>query len=436
MADPLLDDLLDWLRIPSISTGGGDPADLVRAADWVCERVVAAGGTAEADQTNGGHPLAVGELRAASRDAPTVLIYGHYDVQSVGDESAWHSPPFEPEIRDGRIYARGAADDKGNFLPLLHVACALAREGALPVNVRVLVEGEEEAGSEAVAKWIRADERGADCAIVFDGGMADQRTPAVTVGLRGIAMANIEVRTADRDLHSGMYGGSVLNALHVVHGMLAEVLPGPDGLVREELRADIEPPSPTEIESWKLLTPGAEALAEVGGRPVFPGVGEDFYRRNGADASFEVNELVGGEPRTLVPATARATISLRLAPRQDPQAMRAELERLMRSAIPEGAEVTFSWHLADPALSDPESAPIKLAVGALDRACGMKTAVVRSGGSIPAVAELMGHGIPTIVSGFTLPDDTIHAPNESFRVESLRLGERAARQLYLALAEL
>jgi acetylornithine deacetylase/succinyl-diaminopimelate desuccinylase-like protein len=116
--------------------------------------------------------------------------------------------------------------------------------------------------------------------------------------------------------------------------------------------------------------------------------------------------------------------------------MRAELERLMRSAIPEGAEVTFSWHLADPALSDPESAPIKLAVGALDRACGMKTAVVRSGGSIPAVAELMGHGIPTIVSGFTLPDDTIHAPNESFRVESLRLGERAARQLYLALAEL
>ncbi len=436
MADPLLDDLLDWLRIPSISTGGGKPEDLARAAEWVCERVVAAGGTAEADQTHGGHPLAVGELRASSPDAPTVLIYGHYDVQSVGDESAWASPPFEPEIRDGRIYARGAADDKGNFLPLLHVACALAREGSLPVNVRVLVEGEEEAGSEAVAKWIHADERGADCAIVFDGGMADERTPAVTVGLRGIAMAQIEVRTAVRDLHSGMYGGSVLNALHVLHAMLAQVLPGPDGLVREELRAGIEPPSPTEIESWKLLTPGAEVIAEVGGRPVAAGVGDDFYRRNGADASFEINELVGGEPRTLVPATARATISLRLAPRQDPEAMREELECLMLSAVPEGAEVDMSWHLAAPALSDPESAPIRLAVEALDRACAMKTAVVRSGGSIPAVAELMGHGIPTIVSGFTLPDDAFHAPNESYRVESLRLGERAARELYVALAAL
>ena len=233
MATPLLDDLIDWLRIPSISTGGGDPADLARAADWVCERVEAAGGSAEANTSFGGNPLAVGELRAGRADAPTVLIYGHYDVQSVGDESAWITPPFEPEVRDGRVYARGAADDKGNFLPLLHVACAMARAGELPVNVRVLVEGEEEAGSEAVAKWIAADERGADCALVFDSGMADERTPAITVGLRGVVMGTIDVRTAPRDLHSGIYGGSVLNALHVLQGMLAEVLPGPDGLLRE-----------------------------------------------------------------------------------------------------------------------------------------------------------------------------------------------------------
>src|SRR6266516_355744 len=163
MADALLDDLLDWLRIPSISTGGGRPEDLQLAADWVCERVTAAGGSAHSDTSHGGHPLAVGELRAKTPDAPTVLIYGHYDVQSIGDESAWDSAPFEPEIRDGRIYARGAADDKGNFLPLLHVACALAREDELSVNLRVLVEGEEEAGSHAVAKWIQADEALADC---------------------------------------------------------------------------------------------------------------------------------------------------------------------------------------------------------------------------------------------------------------------------------
>src|SRR5689334_11724424 len=205
MPTTLLDELTDWLRIPSISTGGGDPADIARAADWVVERVTAAGGTAEADTSCGGNPLAVGDLKASNGAAPTLLIYGHYDVQSVGDESAWTTPPFEPTIRGDRIYARGAADDKGNFLPLLHVACELAREGALPVNVRVLVEGEEEAGSEAVAKWIAADERGADCAVVFDGGMADARTPAITVGLRGMAMAHIEVRTGERDLHSGIY---------------------------------------------------------------------------------------------------------------------------------------------------------------------------------------------------------------------------------------
>jgi acetylornithine deacetylase/succinyl-diaminopimelate desuccinylase-like protein len=438
MPDALLDDLIDWLRIPSISTGGGDPADLARAADWVCERVSAAGGTAQPDQTHGGNPLAVGELRASAGadEAPTILIYGHYDVQGVGDPDAWLSPPFEPTTRDGRIYARGAADDKGNFLPLLYVACELAREGSLPVNVRVLVEGEEEASSRAVTQWIAADQRGADCAIVFDGGMVDEQTPAVTVGLRGMVMASIRVRTAERDLHSGLYGGSVLNSLHVLNGMIANVLPGPDGRVREELRAGIEPPSPTELESWKLLKPGDEVLAEVGGRPVSPDAGRDYYERNGADASLDVNELVGGEPRTLVPATARATVSLRLAPRQQPDEVKAEMERLLRAAAPGGAEVEISWHLANPALSDPDSAAVRLAVEAIERATGMQTAVVRSGGSIPAAAELMSHGIPTIVSGFTLPDDAFHAPNESYRVESLGLGERAARELYAALASL
>ncbi len=145
MDDALLEELTDWLRIPSISTGDGDPADVRRAAEWVVERVRAAGGDAEVVETNV-HPLAVGELKAARADAPTVLIYGHYDVQSVGDPGAWESPPFEPTVRDGRLYARGASDDKGNFLPLLHVACELARAGELPVNVRVLVEGEEEVG--------------------------------------------------------------------------------------------------------------------------------------------------------------------------------------------------------------------------------------------------------------------------------------------------
>jgi acetylornithine deacetylase/succinyl-diaminopimelate desuccinylase-like protein len=435
-AAPLIDELVDWLRIPSISTGGGDPADIARAAHWVCERVQAAGGSAEPDTTHGGNPLAVGELRASNGDAPTVLIYGHYDVQSVGDEADWTTPPFEPDIRGGRIYARGAADDKGNFLPLLHVACRLAREDRLPVNVRVLVEGEEEAGSEAVAKWIAADERGADCAIVFDGGMADERTPAVTVGLRGMVMVDIGVRTATRDLHSGIYGGSVLNALHVLHAMVATVVPGPDGRVREELRAGIEEPAAAELGSWQRLKPGDEVISEVGGRPVSPDAGRDYYARNGADASLEINRIEAGEPRTIVPAGAKGTLSLRLAPRQDPAEIKDAMERLLRSAVPDGAEVSFAWQLSEPALSDPESQPVKLAVEALGRACGVPAALVRSGGSIPAVAELINHGMPTVVSGFVLPDDAFHAPNESFSLRSLELGERSAHELYSALAAL
>ena len=185
MTDTLLDELCDWLRIPSISSGGGDPADLQRAAEWACERIVAAGGSGEV-LSGYGNPLCAGELRSRRADAPTVLIYGHYDVQSPDPRSLWTSDPFDPVVRDGRLYARGASDDKGNFLPLLHVACELARSGELPVHVRVLLEGEEEVGGTDVLRYIDEDERGADCAIVFDGGMIDEQRPALHIAVRGV----------------------------------------------------------------------------------------------------------------------------------------------------------------------------------------------------------------------------------------------------------
>jgi acetylornithine deacetylase/succinyl-diaminopimelate desuccinylase-like protein len=433
--DALLEELTGWLRIPSISTGEGDPAAVRQAAEWVVERVRAAGGEAEVVGT-AGNPLAVGDLTAARQGAPTVLIYGHYDVQSVGDPAAWQTPPFEPSVRDGRIYARGASDDKGNFLPLLHVACEMARAGELPVNVRVLAEGEEEIGSAAVTEWVRADKRGADAAIVFDSDMSDENTPAITVGLRGIVQGDISVRVAERYLHSGIYGGSVMNALHVLHAMLAQVVPGPDGRVREELRAGIEEPAQLERESWARMRPGDEVLAEVGARPVHPGAGAEYYERNGADASLEVNMIAGGEPRTVVPATARAVVSLRLAPLQRSEEMREVLERLLRDAAPEGAEVEIDWHVAEPALFSVDEPAIQLAARAIEKATGTAPVMQRSGGSIPIVAELAAVGIPTIVGGFALADDAIHAPNESYRLESLRLGAAAARELYAALAEL
>jgi acetylornithine deacetylase/succinyl-diaminopimelate desuccinylase-like protein len=435
MAAPLIDELFDWLRIPSISTGGGLPADLTRAAEWVCERVGAAGGDARLVDL-GGNPIAYGELRASDPAAPTVIAYGHYDVQGPGPLDAWHSDPFQPEIRDGRIYARGASDDKGNFLPLLHVACELARAGELPVNVRVVVEGEEEVGGVAMGHWIEEDQQGADCAIVWDSGMADERTPAITVGLRGMARATIEVRTGRRDLHSGIYGGTVLNAAHVLHRMLDEVIPDASGRVREELMAGVEAPAPAELESWARLTPGPELLADAGGREVAPGAGSEFYERTGALPSVDVNRVETGEPRTIVPATASATVSMRLAPRQHVDEVVATLEGLLRGAAPDGVEVDITWLRAEPALFEVDSAPMQLTAETLERTCGVAPVFVRSGGSIPVVAQLAAKGIPVIVGGFALNEDEIHAPNESYRVESLRLGEAAARELLPALARL
>ena len=434
---PTLRDELDgWLRIPSVSTGGGDAAELRQACDWVCERIEAAGGRAEAVTVDGGHPIAIGELRCSRPDAPTVLSYGHYDVQAPGPPDAWDSPPFEPTERGGRLYARGAADDKGNFLPLLHVGCELARAGELPVNVRFLVEGEEEIGSASVLRRLGRGEDEADCALVFDTIMVDERTPAITIASRGLVSANVEVRTAARDLHSGFYGGAVLNAAHVLLAMLAEVAPDAAGRARPELAAGVAAVSPDERASWDRLPPGADAITDVGAVGVAPEAGDEFYERTGAATAVEVNMVEVGEPRTIVPATARAHVSVRLAPRQRAEEIGAELERLLRAAAPEGAEVSIEMDLADPALFDPAHPALQLAAGAMERACGTPPALVRLGGTLPLLAVLAERGMPAVVSGFALPDDAFHAPNESFRLESLRLGEAAARELYRTLAEL
>jgi acetylornithine deacetylase/succinyl-diaminopimelate desuccinylase-like protein len=436
LLDALVHEAADWLRIPSISAGRRNDEALREAALWAQRRVLDAGGTCELVDTPGGAPLVVGELRADAADAPTVMIYGHYDVQDVAPEAEWTSPPFEPDIRDGRIYARGAADDKGNFLPLLHVACAMADAGELPVHVRVLIEGAEETGSTDVGDWVTADERGADCVIVFDTGMLDEDTPALTVGTRGLVFAHLEVRTAERIAHSGIYGGAALNAFHALHRILAAVLPGPHGRLREELRSGIEPPTPDEVRSWESLPDGAQVLANAGARPADAHAAAEFHTRTTADASLDIHRIAGGDARTIVPPVAEADLSVRLAPGQDPDEIAGALEALLVSAVPDGAELSLSFDRAHPSRFDPAAPALQIARRALARAVGAEPALLRSGGSLPVLAAFADRGIPAIVSGFGLPQDNFHAPDESYSIASLDKGRRAARALYEDLAAL
>ena len=431
------DELSELLRIKSVSADPAHGDDVVRAADWVADKIRRGGGEAEL-VPYGERPLVVGEIRASSGadSAPTILCYGHFDVQPPAPLDLWESDPFEATIRDEWLYARGVADDKGQLWMLLHAAGQLAAEGALPINIRIVSDGEEEVGGQSIVEFLEQDERGADACVIFDGGMESRDLPALSIATRGLAAFNIRVHTGERDLHSGMYGGAVLNAAHVLMAMLAEVAPDAEGRVRSELAAGVAPVAAEERESWKRLPPGAPALAAVGAAEVTAGAGDEYYERTGAATAVDVNMIEVGEPRTIVPSTARGHVSVRLAPGQQAAQLAPELERLLRAAAPPGAEVDIEVDAAEPALFDPSHPALRLAEGALERACGTPPALVRIGGTLPLLAVLADRGNTSIVSGFALPDDADHAPNESYRLESLRLGEAAARELYVALAAL
>lgn len=436
MADDLsdlLDPLVELLRIPSVSAGDPNPEGLRQAADWLAGYVADAGGASEVLDV-GGNPLVVGTLEANRLDAPTVLVYGHYDVQSPAPLPAWVTPPFEPTVRDGRLYARGASDDKGNLWPLVFTACALARAGGLPVRVRFVVEGEEEVGSPAVVRWLDADDEPADAAIIFDAGnFVDDTRPALTVGSRGLVQATITVTAASRDLHSGLYGGSVHNANHALMAALSTVLPGPDGRLRPELRAGIAEVPELERRGWADLPPGGEVLVAAGGRPLTGRAGAEYYERNWADASLDVNWIDGGQARTIVPGRSSAFLTMRLAPGQDNVALQRTLRDFLTAAAPAGVDVEVETSGVDAAAFDVESRPLVAARRVLREVCGVEPLIVRIGGTLPVMAPLARRGIPTILGGFAVAGDAIHAPNESFRLEALRLGAETARGLYQAL---
>jgi acetylornithine deacetylase/succinyl-diaminopimelate desuccinylase-like protein len=434
------EELAEFIRIPSISADAERKADVVRAAEWVRDFVRAAGGECEVVDWHG-QPLAIGELRASSNadDAPTVLCYGHFDVQPSDPLELWESDPFELVQRDDYLYARGIVDDKGQLYMLLAAARELAQAGELPVNIRFCCDGEEETGGHSIVEFVEQDERGADAAIIFDSGMIRRDVPAFNVAMRGMSYFHVTLRTGEKDLHSGMYGGAALNAAHALMRTLQSIV-SPDGTLVEPLRKGIVAPTEEELAGWAELPAGADELGDQGARPKDTEAARDFYLRTFAEPAVDVNGIQSGSPvlqKTVLPVEAVANVSIRLAPGQKVEEIAPEVERLLREAAPEGAELEIElWSTAAPGLVPPDAKAVQLGLDAFERVLGRRPALIRSGGSIPLVAALSGRGIATVITGFGLPDSQVHSPNERLVAEYVETGIRAARELYLAFAQL
>ena len=435
--DPVwLEELYEWLRIPSISADPSHAEDVQRAAQWLRDFVDAAGGEAEIQQTETS-PLVIGDIPASNgaQGAPTVLLYGHFDVQPPAPLDLWESEPFEPEIRDGYVYARGAIDDKGNSYLLLKAAAELAAAGALPVNVRVAFDGEEETGGHSIVVFLEGDERGADACIIFDSGMPREDVPAFDLGVRGLVYYHLRLRTGERDLHSGVFGGAALNAAHALMRTLDAVVGTPDAL-----RAGTIGVTEEERAAWAELDPGAAILAGEGARPADGSAAEEFHLRTVASPAVDVHGIAVGEPhfqKTVLPVAAEANISIRLAPGQDVEQIDGVFRRLLREATPDGADLDIErWASGPAALIPPDSPAVRLAQGAFERVLGRRPLLTRSGGTLPIVPTLADKGIPTILTGFGLPGANMHSPNERLLARYIPVGVAAARETLVALADL
>jgi acetylornithine deacetylase/succinyl-diaminopimelate desuccinylase-like protein len=435
-----LDELSELLRIPSVSADPLHDAHVREAGEWVRDFVRRSGGEAELVETSA-KPLVVGEFRASSGDgdAPTVLVYGHFDVQPPAPLELWESDPFEPTVRGEWLYARGVGDDKGQLWSLLKAAALLSAEGALPVNLRIACDGEEEIGGPSIGEFLASDTRGADACVIFDAGMEARGVPAICTGTRGVMSFDLAIRTGERDLHSGVFGNAALNATHALMQAVGGILPR-DGRLPDELRAGVEPPSEEERAGWAQLTPGPDVLTSAGAVPYDAAAGDEFYLRTTAEPSVDVNGVLGGKPglpNTTVPVAAQANFSVRLAPGQDVATASEAVQRLVREAAPAGAEIDLELRAAaEPGYVSPDEPAVQIALDAFEHVMGRRPLLARSGGTLPIVPELGKKGIPTILTGFVLPESNIHSPNERMLLEYLPLGVDVARELYTRLAAL
>jgi len=435
-----LETLKAFLRIPSISTLPEHQPDIRRAAEFVRDQLSRAG-LQHAELIEGqGNPLVYAEWLGAP-GKPTLLLYGHYDVQPPDPLEEWLSPPFEPTIRNNNIYARGSADDKGQTLILINAVSGLLRQhGALPVNVRFLIEGEEEMGGEHIESYVnsRPARLQCDAAVICDTEMFAPELPTLCVGLRGIVYGELVVQSARQDLHSGVYGGAAPNALQAVSEIICALKDRSGRILIPGFYDRVVPPSAKERAAWALLPFDEENYREheVGVKQLTGEPGIPLFERTWARPTFEVHGIRGGfigeGAKTVIPARAVAKISTRLVADQRPEEAVAQIQAAVKAACPVGVDTEFRLiHSAPPSLVNPDNRFIAAAADALQQTFGKPTVYVRSGGSIPIVSAFESAlGIPSVMMGFGLPDDNLHAPNEKLHLPNFFRGIEAVA-LYL-----
>jgi acetylornithine deacetylase/succinyl-diaminopimelate desuccinylase-like protein len=436
-----LEELLEFLRIPSISTLPEHRQDVARAAQFAADGLKqAALENVEVIQTEK-HPLVYADwLRAPGK--PTVLCYGHYDVQPPDPLELWETPPFEPSIRGGNIYARGACDDKGQMYMHVKAVETLLRvhDGKLPVNVKFLIEGEEEVGGESISRYVPLHKQKlkADVALVSDTELFADGVPTLCVGLRGLIYLEIEARGPARDLHSGVYGGAAPNAVYGLIELLAKAKDADGHIQIPGVYDGVVPPAATELESWrKLPFSEKEFLREQVGSFALTGEPEQsVLERVWARPTFEVHGIAGGfasaGAKTVIPAKAVAKVSLRVVPKQDPEKVVVAVKSWVAANTPKGIQTEVRVLSASPAVSvNPDHPAIAVAARVFSDVLAKPTVFTRGGGSIPIVGEFAVHlGIPTVLMGFSLPDDGLHSPNEKYRISNYYAGIRTIAHFF------
>jgi acetylornithine deacetylase/succinyl-diaminopimelate desuccinylase-like protein len=442
--DDQLSRLNEFLAIPSISTLPAHRDDCRRAAAWLMEQFRALGCPVVDLLEGDGHPVVWAESPRVP-GKPTVLCYGHYDVQPVDPLTEWVTPPFEPTVRDGNLYARGAVDDKGQVFMLLEAYRSVLNEGGMPpLNVHFIIEGEEECGGRVIFDRLRAEpERTAvDAVIVADMGYYAPGIPAVYTGLRGLCYAEIHVRTLRRDLHSGSYGGVAPNAVETLVRLLADLKSRSGRINIPKLYKAVESPSKTELKAWKSLPFDEERFLEeeVTGRALTGLKKYSVLERVWALPTFEIHGIRGGfsgeGAKTVIPAQAMAKVSLRLVPNQGFEKVGKWLTRAVERLAPDYADVEVKLlHGGDPVRCDVSHPAFAVLDDAFEAVVGSRTVPARAGGSIPVVPELQRGGAPVLLTGIGLPDDGLHSPNEKVSLQQIWDGIEVFGNFFKRFAE-